>query len=179
MTPSRIFLTGNPGCGKTTIIRRVCDILVSKGTKPGGMISEEIRKGGVRVGFSLEDLITHEIGVLARVDDRDGPRVGKYHVNLQDLQHVGAVAIRRAMAEADVVFVDELGPMELHSMPFILAVERALECPKHFVGTIHNRATHQLVTAIRSDPAHHIIDVTLDNREQMWSRIVEQLTGHV
>ncbi len=179
MTPSRIFLTGNPGCGKTTIIRRVCDILVSKGTKPGGMISEEIRKGGVRVGFSLEDLITHEIGVLARVDDRDGPRVGKYHVNLQDLQHVGAVAIRRAMVEADVVFVDELGPMELHSMPFILAVERALECPKHFVGTIHNRTTHQLVTSIRSDPAHHIIDVTLDNREQMWSRIVEQLTGHV
>ena len=179
MTPSRIFLTGNPGCGKTTIIRTVCDSLVTNGIKPGGMISEEIRKGGVRVGFSLEDLMTHKTGILASVDGRDGPRVGKYHVNLQDLQHVGVVAIRRAMAEADMVFVDELGPMELHSMPFILAVERALECPKHFVGTIHQHATHRLVTAIRSNPAHHMIEVTLDNREQMSSRIVEQLTGHV
>ncbi len=179
MTPIRVFLTGNPGCGKTTVIRRVCDILVNNGTKPGGMVSEEIRKGGVRVGFSLEDLMTHETGVLARVDERDGPRVGKYHVNLQDLQHVGAVAIRRAMVEADVVIVDELGPMELHSIPFILAVERALECPKRFVGTIHKRATHQLVTAIRSNPTHHMSEVTLDNREQMSNRIVEQLTGHV
>jgi len=179
MTPIRVFLTGNPGCGKTTVIRRVCDILVNNGTKPGGMVSEEIRKGGVRVGFSLEDLMTHETGVLARVDERDGPRVGKYYVNLQDLQRVGAVAIRRAMVEADVVIVDELGPMELHSIPFILAVERALECPKRFVGTIHKRATHQLLTTIRSNPTHHMSEVTLDNREQMSSRIVEQLTGHV
>jgi nucleoside-triphosphatase len=178
MTPSRVFLTGDPGCGKTTIVRRICDILVSKGVKTGGMISEETRVGGIRVGFSIEDLMTHEAGVLARVDKSDGPRVGKYSVNLGDLQDVGAAAIRRAMAAADVVIVDELGPMELHSLHFILAVEQALKCPKHFVGTIHKRATHQLVTSIRSNPALPIIEVRLDNREQMPIRIVEQLTGH-
>jgi len=178
MTPSRIFLTGNPGCGKTTIARKVCDALETKGMKPGGIISQEIRKGGVRVGFGLEDLMTHDKGMLASVDDTDGPRVGKYHVNLQDIEHIAAVAIRRAMSEADIVFVDELGPMELHSVPFIQAVERALECPKGFVGTIHPRAIHRLVAAVRSNPAHHIIQVTLDNREQIPSRILEQLTSH-
>ena len=179
MTQFRVFLTGNPGCGKTTVIQRVCDTLQSKGTKPGGVISKEIRRDGARIGFTLEDIMTHEAGILAHCEGTDGPRVGRYQVNLQDLQRVGAAAIRRAMAEADVIVVDELGPMELHSTPFILAVERALESPKHFIGTIHKRATHQLVTGIRSNPAHQIIEVTLDNREQMPNRIVEQLIGHV
>ncbi len=132
MSPGRVFLTGNPRCGKSTVIRKICDILVGKGIRPGGMISEEIRKGGARVGFSLEDIMTHETGVLAHVDEENGPRVGKYCVNVQDLQHLGVDAIRRAVAEADVVIVDELGPMELHSIAFILAVERALAVPETF-----------------------------------------------
>lgn len=160
------------------MIRKTSDILTSRGTKPGGIISGEIRRGGVRIGFSLEDLMTHETGVLAHVDQKDGPRVGKYRVNLPDIQRVGVNAIRRAIAEAEVIIVDELGPMELHSMPFILTVEMALASSKRFVGTIHKRASHYLVTAIKSNPTYRIIEVTPDNREQMPSRIVEQLTGH-
>lgn len=144
----------------------------------GGMISGEIRREGVRIGFSLEDLATHETGILAHVDQKDGPRVGKYRVNLPDIQRVGVTAIGRAIAETDVVIVDELGPMELHSMPFILAVEMALASSKRFVGTIHKRASHYLVTAIKSNPAFRIIEVTLDNRSRLPNEIVEQLTGH-
>jgi nucleoside-triphosphatase len=179
MPPLRLFLTGDPGCGKTTVIRRISDILRGRGTKIGGMISGEIRREGVRIGFSLEDLITHETGTLAHVDQKDGPRVGKYRVNLSDIQRVGVTAIRRAITEADVVIVDELGPMELHSMPFILSVEEALASPRIIVGTIHKRASHALVSAIKSNPDYQIIEVTLDNRSRLPHEIVEQLTGRV
>jgi nucleoside-triphosphatase len=178
MNLHRVFLTGDPGCGKTTVIRRISDILTTRGIKPGGMISGEIRRGGARIGFSLEDLMTHETGTLAHVDQIDGPRVGKYRVNLPDIQRVGVTAIQRAIAEADVIIVDELGPMELHSMPFILAVEIALASSKDFVGTIHKRASHHLVSAIMSNAAYRVVEVTMDNREQMPNEIVEQLTGH-
>jgi nucleoside-triphosphatase len=177
MPPLRMFLTGNPGSGKTTVIRKVSDILRGGGMKTGGIVSSEIRRGGIRIGFSLEDLLTHETGILAHADQKNGPHVGKYGVNLADVQRVGVAAIQRAVAQADVIIVDELGPMELHSIPFINSVELALRSPKVLVGTIHKRASHRLVTAIRSDPAHRIIEVTLENRAQLPNDIAEQIIG--
>jgi nucleoside-triphosphatase len=178
MPPLRLFLTGEPACGKTTVIRRIVNILASQGMKVGGIISGEIRPGAVRVGFSLEDVLTHETGTLAHVNLSDGPRVGKYRVNLSDIERVGAGAIQRAIADADVIIIDELGPMELHSEPFIAAVEMALRSPKHLIGTIHKRASHRLVTAIKSNPNYQVIEVTVNNREQMPSKILEQVTAH-
>jgi nucleoside-triphosphatase len=178
MTPGRVFLTGEPGCGKTTVIRKTSDILVGLGKRPGGMISGEIRRDGVRIGFSLEDLMTHDAGILARVDQREGPSVGKYRVNLLDIERVGVMAIRRAVAQADVVIVDELGPMELHSTAFIAAVEMAQAASNAFLATIHKRASHPLISSIRSDPTNQILEVTLNNRELLPSKIVELLTGH-
>lgn len=178
MPPRPVFLTGEPGCGKTTVIQRISDLLEIQGTKPGGIISREIRVAGARVGFTLEDLMTHQAGSLAHIDLREGPRVGKYRVNLDDIQRVGVTAIRRAVTEADVVIIDELGPMELHSTPFILAVEMALASPKPLVGTIHKHAAHHLVAAIKSNPAYRIIEVTSDNREEIPDRIMELLSGH-
>ena len=178
MCAHRVFLTGDPGYGKTTAIRMISEILAGKGIRAGGMISGEIRESGIRMGFRLEDLMTHEHGVLAHVNQKDGPRVGRYRVNLPDIQRVGVAAIRRAIEDAFVIIVDELGPMELHSMPFILAVEMALASPRHFVGTIHKRASHFLVTAIKSNPAYEIIEVTPQNREEMPTKIAERLSGH-
>jgi nucleoside-triphosphatase len=178
MPPLRLFLTGNPGSGKTTVVRRVSDILREQNMRVGGVISSEIRRQGTRVGFSLEDLLTHETGILAHADQKDGPRVGKYRVNLADVERVGATAMQRAVAEADVVVVDELGPMELYSLPFIESVELALRSEKILVGIIHKRASHPLVTAVKSDPAHRIIEVTLGNRAQLPNEITRQIIGN-
>jgi nucleoside-triphosphatase len=176
MDPSRLFLTGDPGCGKTTVVRRVCEILISQGRKVGGMISREIRDGGVRVGFGMEDVLSHEHGILAHIRQNEGPRVGKYRVNLADIERVGVAAITRAITDADLIVVDEVGPMELNSQPFILAVEKALGSPKHFVGTIHKHASHYLVTAIKSNQAYRILEVTRENRQELPGKIAEHLT---
>jgi nucleoside-triphosphatase len=178
MPPAPVFLTGEPGCGKTTVILKICELLEGRGLKLGGIISREIRSGAARVGFSLEDLMTHRTGTLAHVDQKDGPRVGKYRVDMNDIQYVGVTAINRAVGEADVIVVDELGPMELHSMPFTLAVESALASSKRFVGTIHKRASHPLVQAIRSNPTYQIVEVTLANRETIPTAIAEHMTSH-
>jgi nucleoside-triphosphatase len=179
MHPYRAFLTGEPGCGKTTVITRVCERLEETGLKLGGMISREIRQGGVRVGFSLEDLLTHETGILAHVNQKDGPRIGKYRVNLSDIERVGAAAIIRAADSSDLVIVDEVGPMELHSTAFIDAVRMALASQKHFIGTIHKRATHRLVTEIRSNTNCEIIELTQVNRDRLPATIVDRLSRHV
>ena len=175
MSVIRVFLTGEPGCGKTTVIREIVKILNAKGIRSGGMISGEIRTAGVRVGFSLEDLMTQQRGILAHIDQKEGPSVGKYRVNLADVERVGVAAIRRAIDSADVIVVDELGPMELHSASFIAAIETALKCPKPILGTIHKRAAHNLVTTIRSSQTNEIIEVKAENRETLPRVIVEKL----
>ena len=176
MSPQRIFLTGEPGCGKTTAVKNICQSLLKIGKKTGGIISSEIREEGRRVGFELEDLLTHQRGILAQIGQASGPRIGRYIVNLHDIEFVGAAAIKRATTEADVVIVDEIGPMELHSNPFILAVEEALGSPKPLVATIHKRASHALVARIKSNPAHKIIEVTVENRQEIPSLTIEELS---
>lgn len=168
-------MTGEPGCGKTTAVRKTCEILTAQGRKVGGVVSGEIRKAGVRVGFSLEDLATGRVGTLAHVNQREGPQVGKYRVNLADIERIAVSAIKQAIAESDVIVVDELGPMELNSMPFILSVEMALGIPKPFVGTIHKRATHYLVAAIKSNRAYEILEVAAQNRDNIPKSLVERI----
>ncbi len=179
MPPCRVLLTGEPGCGKTTAIKKICEMLTARGRKVGGIVSGEIRDRGVRAGFSLEDLSTHETGILAHVSQRDGPPVGKYRVNLADIQRIAVTAIKRAIAEADVIIVDELGPMELNSMPFILAVEMALATQKHLVVTIHKRASHYLIAAIKSNPAYQILEVTLNNRNELPKTVTERIESQM
>ena len=50
-----------------------------------GMFSREVRDGTSRVGFEVVDAATAQAGELAHMYQRDGPRVGKYQVNLDDL----------------------------------------------------------------------------------------------
>jgi nucleoside-triphosphatase len=175
MIECRLFLTGEPGSGKTTVVERAIEIMTSNHIRIGGMVSREILERGVRVGFLLRDLITQEQGILAHVNQADGPRVGKYRVNLTDIEQVGASSIRRAIDEADVIIVDELGPMELHSMPFILAMKAALESAKPFLGTIHKRASHPLINQIKENRRSEIIEVIKSNREELPSVICARL----
>ncbi|HDL85850.1 MAG TPA: NTPase, partial [Candidatus Acetothermia bacterium] len=82
----RIVITGRPGVGKTTLIERV----VSELSIPaGGMITAEIRKCDHRVGFSVIDLATGKEGILAHIHQQSGPKMGRYRVNLHDLEQIG------------------------------------------------------------------------------------------
>ena len=78
----KVLLTGRPGCGKTTLIKR----LVNNLARPaGGFCTEEIRKGGARVGFKLVTLDGRE-GVFAHIDFKTRERVGKDKIDLSALE---------------------------------------------------------------------------------------------
>jgi len=170
-----IFLTGLPGIGKTTVLMKTVDTLRKKGYRVGGMISSEIRIGGSRVGFEIIDLLTGQRGVLAHVNQREGPQVSKYRVNLHDLAQVGAEAIVRATEEADVICCDEVGPMELYSPIFKDTVRKALNIGKPLLGTIHSKAVDPLVDSIKSRADTEIIEVTFANRDTIHEVVVSKI----
>src|SRR5438132_14345400 len=115
--PKRTLLTGRPGCGKTTLIKRIVSDLA---LPVGGFYTQEIRERGQRVGFKLITLDGKE-AVFAHVDfpAAVGPeRVGKYGLDLSALEAIGVAAIRDAVRAERLTVIDEIGPMEIRSSSF-------------------------------------------------------------
>jgi len=171
-----IFITGRPGIGKTSVLLRAVDALKIRGFRVGGMVSREVRKGGVRVGFEIVDFETGRRGWLAHVNQPTGSQVSKYRVNLNDLNVIGASSIINAVENADIVVVDEIGPMELFSHAFKEAVSQAIKSGKPVLGTIHQRARDPLITAIRAREDAEILEVTYENRGSLHNLIIEKIT---
>jgi len=171
-----IFLTGPPGIGKTTVLLKAVEKLRSMGYRVGGMMSREVRERGVRVGFKIVDLSTGREGWLAHVRQPVGPKISKYRVNLSDLESVGVKSVREAVLNADLIVIDEVGPMELFSKPFRDAVKAALESGKPVLGTIHYRARDPLVTMIKSREDVEVLKVTAVNRGHLHETIIETVS---
>jgi nucleoside-triphosphatase THEP1 len=62
------------------------------------------------VGFEIHDLIRGKRGWLSHVNGKEGSLVGKYRVNLADIDNIGAKAIIEAIEKSDVIAIDEIGP---------------------------------------------------------------------
>jgi len=169
----RIGITGKPKVGKSTVIKEVIMSLKAEGIAVGGMLTAEIHEGMGRIGFSIEDISTGVKGILAHVHQR-GPKVGKYGVNLTDLDSIGAHSIINALAcpEPRIIIVDEIGPMELKSNKFIEAVENAMRSDKHLIVSVHQRSDHELVRQIKS--TFEIVEVTEKNRNELATIIMKK-----
>jgi nucleoside-triphosphatase len=164
------LLTGRPGCGKTTLIRRLVEGL---GVSAGGFYTEEIRRGGRREGFALITL-DGRTATMASVRSPSRHRVSKYGVDLEAIDGVGAPAIERATATAALVVIDEIGKMELFSNRFRQAVLAALESGKPILGSIM-LAPHPWADAVKARPEVEVILLTEANRSQVESDLLTTL----
>jgi nucleoside-triphosphatase len=168
----RILLTGRPGCGKTTLIKRVVNNL-PRGA--GGFYTEEIRDGGTRAGFKIVTL-DGEDAVFAHVDLTAvaGPdRLGKYGLDLSALERIGVGAVRQAVRARRIVIIDEIGPMEIRSPIFREAVNEALHSEVPVLATIFARPL-PFTDAIKSRSDVTLIEVRQDNRERLVSELSDR-----
>jgi nucleoside-triphosphatase len=171
----RVFLlTGNPGVGKTTVLTKAVGALKEKGYRVGGMISREVRKGGTRVGFEILDLSSGRRGWLAQVNRKHGPQVGKYRVNMEDLDAIGAAAIADAVEKCYIIAIDEIGPMELFSEKFKQATRKALESRKPVLAVVHWKAKDRLIIEAKNREDAEIFTVTHEKRDKMPEAIAEK-----
>ena len=168
------LLTGRPGCGKTTLIRRLVEDL---GVAAGGFYTEEIRRGSRREGFALVTL-DGRTTTLASVHSHSHHKVNKYGVDLEAIDGVGVPAIERATAEAALIVIDEIGKMELFSNRFRQAVLSALESGKPVLGSIM-LAPHPWANAVKARPEVEVILLTEANRSQVQRDLLARFRGHL
>ena len=130
-----ILLEGRPGSGKSTVAKRLADLLLEKGVRVGGFVTEEMRERGRRVGFSVETF-DGKRATLAHVSLPGPPRVSRYGVDLDAFERL-ALPTLEAAERVDVMVLDELGKMELASERFRDAVLTLLDDVVPLVATIH------------------------------------------
>lgn len=171
MAPN-LLLIGRPGVGKTTAIKAVVQAL---GERADGMYTAEIRECGKRQGFRLNGL-RGEQGILAHVKfkGRGRPRVGRYGVDVAAVDQVGVAALQRAVAQSRIVIIDEIGKMELYSAPFKDAVLAAMDSGSPVIATAMARP-HPWVDALKARPDVTLWHVTVENRDEMPTRLLEWL----
>jgi nucleoside-triphosphatase len=153
---------------------KVVKALKERGICVGGMISREVREGGTRVGFEILDLSSGRRGWLAHVNQKSGPQVGKYRVNIEDLNNIGAQAIIDAVEKCEVVAIDEIGPMELFSERFKEAVRKALKSSRLVLAVVHWKAQDPLINEAKKREDAETTSVILENRESLH----KQITGN-
>jgi nucleoside-triphosphatase len=130
-----ILLEGRPGSGKSTVARRLADLLLEEGVRVGGFVTMEMREHGRRVGFSVETFDGNR-ATLAHVSLPGPPRVSRYGVDLNAFERI-ALPTLDAAERVDVMVVDELGKMELASERFRDAVLALVGGMVPLVATIH------------------------------------------
>ena len=165
-----LLLTGRPGVGKTTVVRRVVAGLGA--WRARGFTTEEIRVRGHRTGFGLEAL-DGTLETLARVGLASPHRIGPYGVDVAALDRVVASTLAPDPA-VQVFVVDEIGKMECLSAPFVAAVRELLDSPRLLVATIAARGG-PFVEETRKRPDVEVWTVTRENREGLPPRVLAWL----
>ena len=135
----RFLLTGIPGSGKSTVVRRCVERLRAGGLTVGGISTPEVRRGGRRVAFEVVDLATGRRGLMASVEINSPYRVGRYGVDVEGFEAIALPALRYAEESCDIICIDEIGRMELYSRAFEEIVRRILSGVKPVIAVVHRR----------------------------------------
>ena len=169
MMKRNLFVTGPPRCGKSSLIQNVLAKLNSPAT---GFFTREMREGGERVGFSINTVDGRE-GILAHKSIRSRYRVGKYGVNLKDIDDIAVPAMIPSGNE-EIVVIDEIGKMECFSPLFRETLIEVLDSPNRVFGSISLRG-NPYIEAVKRREDVMAISVMIQNRDMLADQLLDTL----
>lgn len=166
-----ISITGIPGIGKTTLIKRLIDDLSKQSIRLSGFYTEEVRDDkNNRIGF---DIISFDgkRGILARHNDvtkqRSKFKVGQYNVFLEDLNEISKDVFN---SNSKLIVIDEIGNMELMSEFFNQNLATLMQDikskSKSLIVTVpaQNRRNHAIIEEIKQLKSGILFNISKSRR---------------
>jgi len=166
----KILITGKPRAGKTTLIKRIYENLEDEKKKEiRGFFTEEIRERGDRVGFYVENF-TGQRNIFAHVEIKSNLKVGRYGVDIECFEKIALPEIEEAIKENKILFVDEIGKMELFSERFKKLIKDALDKDLKFLGTV-SISPLPFIKEIKQREDVKLYAINFLNRENLFKKI--------
>lgn len=164
----KILLTGLPKSGKSTMLAN----LIADINPKHGLTSPEVKENGERVGFDLCDE-TGNTAPLSRVRTITKYPVGRYYVDLESLENFIVPLFK--YHPNDLLFVDEIGQMQLYSERFKNLVKDYVEAPNDFIGTISQVYDHPFIDDLKQNQDILLCTVVPENRDHLQAALIEAL----
>jgi nucleoside-triphosphatase len=165
-----ILITGLPGVGKTTLIRKIFETL--KNLHPAGFYTEEIREEDIRKGFELISLDGRR-GLLAHTGIRSLCRVGKYKVDVKGFENFFD-SIPFFNPNTHLIMIDEIGKMECLSDQFKKLLKELLDSEKRVIATIAFKGSG-LIEEIKKRHDIKLFELTKSNRDTLLFDILKEV----
>jgi len=166
-----ILITGQPGIGKTTLIKKIVRQLAD--LRPVGFYTEEIRESGVRKGFELISL-SGPRELLSHVDIRSPYRVSKYGVDIKRFEDF-LDFIPFSERGREIVIIDEIGKMECFSKKFEQLVKKLLDSEKVFISTIALKGSG-FIAEVKKRNDVKMFEISPANRDSLSTEISQELS---
>lgn len=126
-----MVVTGAKGQGKTTFLRAYVARAAQSGRSIGGIASPAVFVADSRVGYDLIDLRSGKQQPLARVvaSTTSTPTIGSFQFDNAAVAQGNVAIVAAVQSGADLVAIDEVGPLEFRGQGWAPALETALrEC---------------------------------------------------
>ena len=162
----KIFVSGMPGVGKTTLCKKIYENLKNK-IKIVGFLTLEKREKNKRIGFEIF-LLHNEKHFTFASKEKIGSKVyAGYYLNLEVLENA-INEIEREMKNANLLIIDEIGKMEMESNKFKEFVEKILKSEIPLIATLHR-------AFISKFKNFEILWLTRENFNGTYEKIIEKL----
>jgi nucleoside-triphosphatase len=170
LVKKNFLITGLPGVGKTTLIKKISEAL--RNLQPVGFYTEEIKEGGVRKGFELISL-EGKRGLLSHKEIRSPYRVGQYRVDVKGFEEF-LDSISFFNPHTRLIIIDEIGKMECLSDQFKKLLKETLDSEKWVIATIAFKGGG-LITEVKERQDVKLFEITKKNRDSLFSEILKEV----
>jgi len=136
LKPLRIYITGEPGVGKTTLLLKIVNELSRKDIHVSGFYCPEVRERGKRVGFKIKSFDGKIEDWLANIYGESNIKIGKYNVILTEET---IKKLEEEIFKADILAIDEIGPMELSIPKLKGLIDKILRSNYNLIAVVHRR----------------------------------------
>jgi nucleoside-triphosphatase len=166
------LLTGPPRTGKSTAVQAIMQRLGSE--RCGGFYTEEIRGERDRTGFRCVTA-AGDSGVIASVDSASPVRIGRYGVDIEVFESLALPAIRASAGAKAITVIDEIGFMQMLSVPFQRMIEEIVaHRTLQVVGTVC-QDSHPVIDRIKAAAGVKLYALTTENREAVREALIREL----